>query len=290
MDKSRNSSAYLYHIYKTTVPIIKYCLATAKETEEVINNLKMTNSYGYDEIPVKILKNCAHFITSPLTYIINRSLITGTFPNRRKFSEIKPIYKKGDKKSISNNTPISLPTSFSKTFEKVIHRRLSQHLSNNILVNEQFEFRINSSTDKAIYRLLDQVLTALNNRHNVSGIFCDLEKAFDCVNHKILLFKLQFYGISGSTQKLIVSYLEGRLQRIRLHSKHHKLNIHSDWGEILHGVPQGSILGPLLFLIYINDLPSVLNMISTPILFGDDTSVMSNPDPFCFPKQFNRSF
>jgi hypothetical protein len=112
-------------------------------------------------------------------------------------------------------------------------------------VNEQFGFRINSSTDKAIYRLLDQVLTALTNRHNVGGIFCDLEKAFDCVNHKILLSKLEFYGILGSMQKLIISYLEGIFQRIRLHSKHHKLNIHSDWGEILHGVPQGSILGPL---------------------------------------------
>jgi hypothetical protein len=114
IDKSKNPSEYLFHTFKTTFPTIKYSFVTTKEIENIINNLKMTNSYGYDEIPVKILKNCLHFITSPLTYIINRSLATGTFPDRLKFSEIKPIYKKGDKNLISNYRPTSLLTSFFK--------------------------------------------------------------------------------------------------------------------------------------------------------------------------------
>jgi hypothetical protein len=111
----------------------------------------------------------------------------------------------------------------------VIYERLSKHLvNNNILANEQFEFRANSSTDKATYRLLDQLILALNDGHNVGGIFCDLEKAFDCVNHKILLSKLEFYGISGPFHKLISSYLETRFQRIRLQPKHFNLSIYSN--------------------------------------------------------------
>jgi hypothetical protein len=198
----------------------------------------MTNSYGYDEIPIKILKNSVHYITSPLTYIINRSLVTGIFPDRLKFSEIKPIYKKGDKNLISNYRPISLLTSFSTILEKVIYRRLCKHLvNNNILTNEQFGFRANSSTDKAICRLLDHILMALNDGHNVGGIFCDLEKAFDCVNHKILLSKLEFYGISGLMHKLITSYLERRFQRIRLQSKYYNLNTHSNRGDFFTWSP-----------------------------------------------------
>jgi hypothetical protein len=296
-DRSKNPTEYLSHIYKTTFPAIKYSYASTKETEN-IKNLKTTNSYGYDEIHVKILKNCSYFIP-PLTYIINRSLTTGIFPNRLKFSEIKPLYEKGDKNSISSCRPISLLTSFSKIFEKVIYKRLHQHVSNNnSLVNEQSGFRVISTTDKAVYKLLDQVLTALNNKHTVGGILCNLEKAFDCVNHKIMLSRLQFYGISGSVHKLPMSYLEGRFQRIRLQSKHHNLNIHSEWGEILHGVLKGSLFGPILFLIYINCLPVLLNMILTHILFADVTSVIiSNHDPFAFQnglkevfKQLNRWF
>jgi hypothetical protein len=111
---------------------------------------------------------------SPLTYIINRSLATGIFPDRFKYSEIKPIYKNGDTNLICNYRPISLLTSFSKIFERVMFVRLHHHLTINILANEQFGFRTNSSTEKTINRRLDQTLTALNARHSVAGIFCDL--------------------------------------------------------------------------------------------------------------------
>ena len=205
--------------------------------------MKSKNSHGYDEISTKILKVSAPFISSLLNYICNKSILSGTFPTRLKYSIVKPMYKKGDRNDVTNYRPISLLTSFSKVFEKMIYGILLQHVTiNNISVEEQFGFRTSSSTDKASYKLIDEILNALNNRMMVGGIFCDLQKAFDCVNHNILLTKLEFYGITGIAYKLIKSYLEGRYQRVVLNN-----NSYSNWCEIKHGVPQGSILGPLLF-------------------------------------------
>jgi hypothetical protein len=150
---------YLIDTYKITFPLINYSYATTNEIGIIIDKLKMTNSSGYDEIPIKVLKSCKHFIISPLTYIINRSLATGIFPVRLKFSETKPIFENGDSNLISNYRPISLLISFSKVFERVVFVRLCHHLTiNNVLADEQFGFRKNSSTEKAINRLLDQIL------------------------------------------------------------------------------------------------------------------------------------
>ena len=126
---------------------------------------------------------------------------------------------KGDKDNVANYRPISLLTAFSKVFERIIYDRILQHIeTNNILTEEQFGFRTFSSTDKASYKLTDGILDALNNKMMVGGIFCDLQKAFDCVNHSILLTILEFYGITGTTHKLIKSYLEGRYQRVVLNN------------------------------------------------------------------------
>jgi hypothetical protein len=148
---------------------------------------------------VKILKISAPFIRSPLTYICNRIFSTGVFPSLLKYAEIKPLFKNGDRVNMTNYRSISLLTSFSKVVEKVIYIRLHQHImSNKILVNEHYSFRSNSSTEKALYKLMNEILTALNNKKLVGGFFCDLKKAFDCVNVDILLSKLEFYGIVGN--------------------------------------------------------------------------------------------
>jgi hypothetical protein len=121
----------------------------------------------------------------------------------------------------------------------------------------------------------------MNKRKVVGGIFCDLKKAFGCVNHNILLTKLEFYVVTGTTLKLITSYLEGRYQKVILDGN--LPNSNSDWGEIRHGVPQGSILGPLLFLLYINDLPKIVNDNAEVVLYMDDTSIIItslNPTDF----------
>jgi hypothetical protein len=188
------------------------------EKEEIIKSLKAKHSYGYDEIPTTILKISALF-SSPLTHICNGSLFSGIFPTRLKFSVVKPIFKSGDKYYIVNYRPISLLTAFSKVFEKVIYIRLYQHLNqNNILTSNQYGFRNNSTTNMASFELINEILLAMNNKLTIDGIFCDLEKAF-CVNHNILLSKLEVYGRVGVFKALITSYLCDRYQRVVLDNK-----------------------------------------------------------------------
>jgi len=156
---------------------------------------------------------------------------------------------------------------------------LYKHLNElNIFVNEQFGFREKSSTDLATYAHLNTVLLSLDKKNFVGGLFCDLQKAFDCVNHNILLAKLEFYGISGIANKLMRSYIKNRYQRVVI--KDNMFNkLTSKWEPVEHGVPQSSVLGPLLFLIYINDLSRTLSSVGNLILFADDMSIIiSNID------------
>jgi len=161
----------------------------------------------------------------------------GIFPERLKFSEVRSLFKKGDITEFSNYRPISLLTSFSKIIEKIIFKRLHNYLNdNNILVGDQYGFREQLSTETAIYTLLNNVLSSFDRRNLVGGLLCDLQKAFDCVNHEILLAKMKFYGISGIAGKLMESYLENRYQRVSVNnSKPNKLS--SKWVHVKHGIP-----------------------------------------------------
>ena len=133
-------------------------------------------------------------------------LSTGTFPTRLKFSQVFPLFKKGNKTEMSDYRPVSILTSFSKIFEKVIYNRLLQHTKeNNITDTDQYGFKNNSSTELAIFKLTNQILSHINNKSSVCGIFCDLTKAFDTVNHEILIPTLEYYGIIGRTGELIKS-------------------------------------------------------------------------------------
>jgi len=192
-----------------------------------------------------------------------------------KYSIIKPLFKKGARTIPSNYRPISLLTVFSKVIEKALYNRLIDHLDNNRLLNpQQFGFRRNFSTDNAIFSLTYEILKALNSKMIVRSIFFDLEKAFDTINHSVLINKLLLYGILGKSKLFIESYLTNRYQRVQLNNPLLDAKSNSKWMKVKRGVPQGLILGPLLFILYINDLPKAIMQKATPIIFADDTSIV----------------
>jgi hypothetical protein len=162
---------------------------------------------------------------------------------------------------------------------------------NNILDTEQYGFRNNTSTEKASYNLIHEILVAINDKYLVGGIFCDLEKAFDCVNRSILLGKLEFYGIEEKFQALIKSYLSERYQKVFIDHIHSNNSVASNWGRVTHGVLQGSILGPLFFLLYIKDLHKTTSTDAKIFLYADDTSlIIANPNLEDFKITMNEIF
>ena len=199
-------------------------------------------------------------MTEPLSHVYRAFLNQGIFPNRLKFATVKPIFKKGEKTDVANYRPISLITTFAKILENIMYSRLRQHLTvNKVLTPEQFGIRKNSNTYRAIYTITINILTTLNEHSQTVGIFCDTTKAFDSVNHIIILVKLCHYSIHSTVLLWLRPYLQKRRQRIQiLHNEFDKTS--SGWETLKNGAPQGSILGPLLSLLDIKDLPLEINI------------------------------
>ena len=237
---------------------------TVDEVYEIIKEFKNDKS---SNIPICVIKHCAPIISPILSNLYNKHMRLGKFPDMLKTGRVTPIYKKAEVDCIANYRPISTLPILGKIFERVIYTRLYSFVSSrNILSDTQFGFRKQHCTSHAIHHSVNFIKKSHSKSMNVLGISIDLSKAFD---HTILLKKLNPYGVRGISHKLISSYLKNRFQHVKIN------DYESDKLEIKYGVPQGSILGALLFLLYINKLTSAIkkNMNCEIILYADDINI-----------------
>ena len=240
---------------------------TEIEVASIIRNLNDVGG-GLDRISTKVLLATYKKCISHLTYFFNLCLQTSTFPDQLKIALIVPVYKSGEKDHFTNYRPISLLPIFSKILETILHSHIISHLDQHkILENSQFGFRKMHSTYMPVALIVEEVTKAIEENEKVLGLYLDLKKAFDTVNIDILMMKLSHFGIRGSLLSIIQSYFSNRIQVVEANGST------SYQREVKLGVPQGSILGPLFFILYINDLVNVSKQVQF-LLFADDTAVI----------------
>ena len=261
-----DENATLPNFYYKTQSRLSQIPISRNEIEELIMNLNVNKASGPDMISHKMLKECVKSVSYPLHILFTRSFEESVFPDQWKIAQVMPIFKKGDKAIASNYRPVSLLSCCGKLFERIIFKYTFNYLlENNLIYKYQSGFLPNHST---IYQLIDiyhHICQSFDNKQYSCMIFCDISKAFDRVWHKGLLFKLQQSGIEGKLLKWISSYLQNRQQRTVIQSTSSSLK------NISAGVPQGSVLGPLLFLIYVDDITETL--LSLTRLYADDSSL-----------------
>ena len=242
--RCHSGSSYLKH---HVTSCFHFECITPATVNKYISELAAKNSCGPDNISSILLKRLATHVVSPLTVMINQSLCTGIFPEKLKVAKVIPLYKKGDNHLFDNYRPISLLSTVSKIFEKTVFTQVYNYFcAHKLFYESQYGFRKCHSTELAAIELVDRLCNYLDAGKVPVSVFLDLSKAFDTLNHTILIEKLRYYGLNDTSLNWFHSYLHDRLQFTKYNS------VCSDVVTLSTGVPQGSILGPLLFIIYMN--------------------------------------
>ena len=251
---------------------------------KLLNDMTIDKAAGIDNISAKFLKDGANVLAKPISEVCNLSIKYSIFPTDRQIAKLKPLFKKGSTTLPKNYRPISLLPLISKIIEKVIHDQTQAFLDENkILYRFQSGFRKNFSTDSCLSYLNNKIVTGFESGLYTGMILIDLRKAFDTIDHKILIEKMEFLGFSKNVILWFKSYLTNRIFKVNLNKTF------SEPGKLLCGVPQGSILGPLLFLLYINDMPQAVQC--ELLLYADDTClIFQHSDIREIERQLNKNF
>uniref|UniRef100_A0A672GYN6 Reverse transcriptase domain-containing protein n=1 Tax=Salarias fasciatus TaxID=181472 RepID=A0A672GYN6_SALFA len=237
------------------------------EIVNIVRNCKNKTSTDCDGVDMMVVKKVINEISKPLAHIFNLSFQTGTFPSKMKIAKVVPLYKTGNKHHFTNYRPVSVLPQFAQILEKLFNDRLDSFINKHHILSEcQYGFRPQRSTSLALIDTIEEITKSLDNKKIAIGIFIDLKKAFDTLNHKILLHKLELYGIRGVALQWVESYLTNGHQFVRLAENC------SSFRCILCGVPQGSVLGPKFFILYINNICNVSKLMKL-VLFADDTNI-----------------
>lgn len=249
----------------------------SSEVELLIKQMKNKKSTGPDEMSNVLVKLSCTALSKPLVHIINLAFSSGKFPSSLKLTKVVPVYKKGNLQDPSNYRPIALLSPFSKIFEKIIVNRIVQFIKKEKLLSDhQYGFRQGRSTINALVNATDEIYQNCENKRLTVGSFLDLTKAFDCVDINLVISKLNNYGIRGRAGEFLTSYLTNRQQYVQLQNMNNNIveTYKSDYQVVTAGVPQGSVLGPLLYLIYVNSIIKKPDPNNKMVMFADDTSIL----------------